>query len=246
MAELQSRSDLATYCLNRLGQGIVEINITADQIDDRISDALQFFTDYHCDATDKVYFKHLVTAQDVANKWFYMPPEIMGAVEIFPIGQALSTNNIFNIRYQIALNDMYDLTAVSMVPYYTTFQYVQMMEQMLVGQQPIRFNRHTSKLHVDMDWGRIAVGQYIIVVAYKVLDPDEYTSLWNDRMLKKYATALMKVQWGENLIKYKEFTMPGGSQFNGEKIYNDGVQEVKELEQEIINSYSLPASDLIL
>ena len=155
------------------------------------------------------------------------------------------TNNIFDIRYQIALNDMYTLTSVSMVPYYMAFQHIQLLEQLLVGQQPIRYNRHNDKLYVDMNWDKVNVGGYIIVEAYQVLDPEVYTDAWSDRWLTRYATALIKKQWGSNLTKFIGMQLPGGVQFNGDRIYNDAVAEIEQMEKDMSSSYSLPAFDMI-
>lgn len=174
-----------------------------------------------------------------------IPENIMGIVNIFDIGDYIATNNIFNIRYQIALNDLYTLTYQSMVPYYMAFQHLQLLEQLLVGKQPIRYNRNTNKLYVDVNWDKVTPGYYLVVEAYEVVDPVEYQDVWNDRWLQKYATALIKKQWGTNLTKFTGLQLPGGVQFNGEKIYNDATQEIDEMEKEMILNYSLPVTDMI-
>ena len=166
-------------------------------------------------------------------------------MRIFNIGDPMVTNNLFDIRYQIALNDLYSLTSVSMIPYYMMFQHVQLMEQLLVGMQPIRYNRHTNRLSVDMDWNKVNVGNYLIVEAYQVLDPDVYTDAWGDRWLGMYTTALIKRQWGSNLSKFSGLQLPGGVSFNGDKIYNDANAEIEALEKEMMSSYSLPVTDMI-
>jgi hypothetical protein len=197
------------------------------------------------DGAEKVYYKHQVTAQDKINKYITLPENIIGAVNIFDIGDALNTNNMFNIRYQIALNDLYTLTSVSMVPYYMALQHIQFLEQILVGRQPIRYNRHTDKLYVDMDWNKLEDNHYLIVEAYQVVDPDTYTDVWGDRWLAQYATALIKRQWGTNMKKFEGMTLPGGIKFNGQKIYDEADEEIKALEKEMISSYSLPVTDMI-
>jgi hypothetical protein len=166
-------------------------------------------------------------------------------VNLFPIGQALNTNNMFNIRYQIALNDLYTLTSVSMTPYYMALTHIQFLEQMLVGQQPLRYNRHMNRLYIDMDWDKFDAGNYIIIEAYRIIDPNVWTRAWSDRWLGRYVTCIIKENWGANLIKFKGMKMPGGVEFNGEKIYNDACAERAKLEDEFINSYSLPVTDMI-
>jgi hypothetical protein len=245
MATPTTRSMFKENCLRRLGKPVIEINVDEDQVDDRVDEALRYFWDYHFDGSEKIYYKHAITAQDQSNRYITLPENIIGAVSIFPIGNALNTNNLFNIRYQIALNDLYTLTSVSMVPYYMAMTHIQFLETMLVGQQPLRYNRHVNKLYIDMDWEKLDVGNYLLVEAYEVINPDVYTDVWSDRWLLRYAACLIKQQWGANLSKFSGMKMPGGLTFNGQKIYDDATQERAELEKEMIHSYSLPVTDMI-
>jgi hypothetical protein len=155
------------------------------------------------------------------------------------------SDDLFNIRYQIALNDLYTLTSVSMVPYYMVMEHLALITEMLVGQQPIRYSRHKNRVYVDMDWGMINVGEYILIEAYEVLDPEIWDQVWSDRWLQNYTTAKIKYQWGSNLTKFTGMSLPGGVQFNGEKILNDAQEEITKFEQEMISSYSLPVSDMV-
>jgi hypothetical protein len=241
----QNREQFIQYCLRRLGKPLNEVNIDEDQISDRIDDALQYFWDYHFSGSEKTYYKYQVTNEDKINRYITLPDNIIGVVNLFPIGQALNTNNLFNIRYQIALNDLYTLTSVSMVPYYMALQHVQFLEQMLVGQQPLRYNRYVNRCYIDMDWNIINPGDYLILEAYQVVDPEIYSKVWTDRWLQRYATCLLKQQFGTNLKKYDNMPLPGGIKFNGQKIYDEATDEREELEHEMINSYSLPITDLI-
>lgn len=245
MANPTTRAEFKENCLRRLGKPVIEINVDDDQVDDRINEALSYYWDYHFDGSEKVYYKYQVTQTDKTNKYITMPENIIGVVKIFDLGSALGINNLFNIRYQIALNDLYTLTSVSMVPYYMAMQHVQFLEQLLVGQQPLRYNRHINRLYIDMDWDRVDVGQYIIVEAYQVVDPDVYVDVWKDRWLLRYTACLIKQQWGTNLKKFEGMKMPGGLTFNGQAIYNEATQEREELEKEMVYSYSLPVTDMI-
>jgi hypothetical protein len=245
MAVPTSRSEFKEYCLRKLGKPVIEINVEDDQVEDRIDEALKYYWDYHFDGTERIYYKHQVTSNNISDGYIVLPENIIGAVRIFDVSGSMVTNNIFDIRYQIALNDMYTLTSVSMIPYYMAFQHIQLLEQLLVGQQPIRYNRHNDKLYVDMNWDKVNVGGFIIVEAYQVLDPDVYTDAWSDRWLTRYATALIKKQWGTNLTKFTGMQLPGGVQFNGDKIYNDAVAEIEQMEKDMATSYSLPAFDMI-
>lgn len=246
MAVPTTKDEFKAYCLRKLGAPVIEINVDEDQVDDRVDEALRYYWDYHFDGSEKIYYKHQITEQDQANKYITLPENIIGAVSIFSIGDpSIRANDLFNIRYQIALNDLYTLTNVSLVPYYMVMEHLALMTDMLVGKQPIRYSRHKDKLYVDMDWNTLPVGSYLLVEAYEVIDPEVYTDAWNDRWLQNYATALIKKQWGSNLTKFVGMSLPGGVQFNGEKIYNDAVEEIQKMEQEMISSYSLPVLDMI-
>lgn len=245
MAVPTSRSAFKEYCLRSLGKPVIEINVDDDQVEDRIDESLKYFWDYHFDGSERIYYKHQITSQNMTDKYITLPDNIIGAVRIFNIGDPMVSNNLFDIRYQIALNDLYTLTSVSMVPYYMAFQHIQLMEQLLVGMQPIRYNRHMNRLFVDMDWDKVTIGNFLIVDAYQIVDPDVYTDAWGDRWLSQYATAKIKRQWGSNLTKFSGMQLPGGVQFNGDKIYEDAVKEIENLENEMIISYSLPVTDMI-
>lgn len=245
MALPSNRAEFIENCLRKLGKPVVEINVDEDQVSDRVDEALHYYYDYHFDGSEKTYYKYPITQEDIDNKYITMPENIIGAINIFDLGSAIGLNNIFNIRYQIALNDLYTLTSVSMVPYFMAMQHVQFLEYMLVGKQPIRYNRNMNRLHIDMDWNRFSVGDYFIVEAYQVVDPDLYTDVWKDRWLLRYATCLIKQQWGQNLKKFEGMKLPGGLTFNGQKIYDEAVEERNALEKEMITSYSLPVTDMI-
>jgi hypothetical protein len=244
MAYINNRDQFKAYCLRKLGAPVLEINLDDDQIEDRVTEALNFYWDYHFDGVEKIYYKYQVSAADINNQYITMPDNIIGVINMFPVGQGLNTNNLFNIRYQIALNDLYTLTSVSMVPYYMALQHIQFLETMLVGMQPLRYNRIINKCYIDMDWSIVNVGDFIVLECYQVVDPDVYTKGYNERLLQNYATALLKEQWGANLIKFSGMQLPGGITFNGDKIYNDGKQEREKYEKVIYDS-SLPITDMI-
>jgi hypothetical protein len=245
MALPTDKASFKEYCLRTLGKPVIEINVDDDQVDDRVDEALSYYWDYHFDGTEKIFYRYPVVAQTKIDRYVPVPENVIGVVNLFPIGQGLNTNNLFNIRYQIALNDLYTLTSVSMVPYYMALTHVQFLEQMLVGQQPLRYNRHVNRLYIDMDWSIINVGDYIVAEAYQVVDPTVYADVWKDRWLLRYSTCLIKQQWGNNLKKFGGMQMPGGITFNGQQIYDEATAERKELEQEMISSYSLPVTDMI-
>lgn len=246
MAIPTSRIEFKEFCLRKLGKPVIEINVDEDQIDDRVDEAIKYYWDYHFDGTEKIYYKHQVTDADRENKYLTIPENIIGVVQVFPIGDpSIRSDDLFNIRYQIALNDLYTLTSVSMIPYYMTMQHLQLIQEFLVGKQPIRYNRHRDIVHIDMDWNSVSVGEYLLIEAYQVVDPEVYTDMWGDRWLARYATQLIKQQWGTNIKKYQGMQLPGGLTFNGQQIYDEASAEIAKLEDEMINSYSLPVADMI-
>ena len=246
MAIPASRTDFKEYCLRKLGKPVIEINVDDDQVEDRIDESLKYYWDYHFDGTDKIYYKHAITSTDKANRYITLPDNIIGTVRVFPIGDpSIRSDDMFNIRYQIALNDLYTLTSVSMVPYYMVMEHLSLIQELLVGKQPIRYNRHKDRLYVDMDWNSINIGEFLLVEAYEIVDPDVWTDAWGDNWLQSYCTELIKKQWGSNLTKFTGMQLPGGIQFNGEKIYDDAVATIEKLEENLINSYSLPVMDMV-
>ena len=245
MSRPTSKATFKEHCLRRLGKPVIEINVDEDQLDDRVDEALDYYADYHFDAFEVTYYKHEVTATDITNKYITIPENIIGVVDIFDIGDATSTNNLFNVRYQIALNDLYDLSRYELVPFYMNFQNIRMIEEILVGKQRLRFNRHLNQLHIDMGWDRFNTGDFLVCKAYRVIDPDTYTDVWKDRWLLRYAAALVKLQWGSNLIKFEGMQLPGGVQFNGQKLYDDAFAERQQLEEEIQSNYVYPPEDMV-
>ena len=241
-----TREEFKDYCLRQLGAPVLEINIDDLQVEDCVEAALQVYHDYHYDGTEKVYLAHKVTETDIANKYLDIPENVISVINILDIGNSYSTNNLFNIRYQLALNDLFAFNYGPFASYYMALQNVALAEEMFVGKQGLRFNRHINKLYIDMAWGeKIVKDEYIIIEGYRLLDPDTYTDVWNDRWLKNYATATIKKQWGNNLKKFEGLQMPGGVTFNGQKIYDEAEDELKALDEDLIRSYSLPVTDMV-
>ena len=183
MAYPTTKAEFKEHCLRRLGKPVIEINVDEDQVDDRVDEAIDYYWDFHYDGIEQCFYKWQITEQNKTDRYLTVPENIVGVVDLFDIGDATSTNNLFNIRYQIALNDLYDLSRYELVPYYMNFQNIRMIEEILVGKQRLRYSRHLNQVHVDMDWDRLSVGDFIVARAYKVIDPDTYTDVWKDRWL---------------------------------------------------------------
>jgi hypothetical protein len=166
---------------------------------------------------------------------------ITGVTRIFPISSTNATVNMFDLRYQLRLHELYDFTSTSYINYVLTQQHLRTLDMLFSGEQPIRFNRHQNRLYIDFQWGTdIKVGEYLIVEAYKIIDPNSYTDVYNDRWLKRYSTALIKRQWGLNLKKFSGIQLPGGVQLNGQQIYDEAESEIANLEQEMQDKYEVP------
>ena len=306
MAKPTTRAAFKDYCLRRLGWPVIEINVDDDQVDDRIDDALAFFHDYHYDGTEKLFMKHRITAEDINRRWIYCPDAVISVTRVLPFDDSNSSINMFDLRYQLRLHDLYDFTSVSYVSYEITMQHIQTLNMLFSGTPQFRFNRLQNKLFLDIDWTRDReVGEYVIVECYRAMQPDTITltgtltgtntsntitgtstifdqeilendfisisgqdkqvrqinspteivlvsplssnvtngtatksgvsDVWNDRFLKKYATAKIKYQWGSNLSKFAGIQMPGGVTLDGPRIMQEALEEINKLEEEMYN-----------
>lgn len=241
MALPTNREEFKEYCLRRLGKPVLDINVADNQIEDRIDDAIEFWKEYHYDGTEKVYYKHQITATDVANEYIPLPEELIGVVRILKVsGGTSQAAGLFNVQYQFYLNNMSDLTSGNVSNIWIAMENLQFMDLILNGMPLIDFNKHTDKLYLRHDWSKLTVGDWLIAEGYSTLDPTIYTDIWKDKFLLRYATAKIKQQWGANLIKYDGMQLPGGVSFNGRQYYDDATNELQELEEEMLVAYSLP------
>jgi hypothetical protein len=248
---ITTRKDFTDYCLRRLGAPVIDINIDEEQIQDRIDDALQYWQDYHFDGLQKVYWIHKLTQQNVDNKYIDASQaldrsnshiEIAGITRIFPLTDSQASISMFDLRYQLRLNELYDFTSASYINYTLTQQHLRSLELMFTGEVPIRFQRHIQRLYIDWAWGnyQAPVGQVVVSEAYAVINPTQFTLVWNDRWLKEYATALIKRSWGNNMKKFDNIQLPGGVTLNGTKIYEEAAAEIERLEKEMESNYGAP------
>lgn len=313
MAKIQNRNQFKDYCLRRLGFPVIEINVDDDQVEDRIDDALQFFQDYHFDGVEKLFMKHKIQQADIDRGWIYVPDPVIFVTGVFPFDESSSSINMFDLRYQLRLHDLYDFTSVSYVSYEITMQHIKTLNILFSGTPQFRFNRKQDKLFLDIDWARdLRPGQYVVVDCYRKLDPDNHiirgtvdlvsgnttvigtgtafdqdflendevtfsngetirvkkiispteiqlgnepissgnnltmfiagtSGVWDDKFLKRYTTAMIKHQWGSNLKKFGNIQMPGGVVLNGKEIYDEAVEEINKLEEEMFNLNVLPS-----
>ncbi len=236
-----TRDQFKDYCLRKLGAPVIQINLDDDQCEDRIDDALQMYWDYHYDAWQRIYSVHKITQTDINNRYFVIDQSIIGISRIFPVSDSNASINMFDLRYQLRLNELYDFTSASYVNFTLTMQHLRTLELLFTGLTPIRFNRHQSRLYVDWNWGsEVKIDQQVVAECSQVVDPENFPDVWNDRWLKAYATVLICQQWGSNLRKFDTVLLPGGATLNGEKIYLDASKERKMLEDQLQEEFAYP------
>ena len=301
MAIPNSRGTLKEYCLRNLGKPVIDINVDDDQVEDRIDEALQYFSQYHYDGIERMYLKYKVTADDLTRvttdtntyyatergavqdnieleegtqttgetsgdvlledgfkvldetstgattgwkeveNYIVVPSSVVSVVNIFPFSDR-SNLNMFDVKYQLRLNDLYDFSSTSIVHYELTMRHLDFLDHILVGEKPYRFNQHMNRLYIDMDWNEAAsADEHLIIDCYRKLDPTKYTDMYDDLFLKRYVTSLIKRQWGQNLSKFSGTAMLGGVTLNGPELFSTALAEQQKLEEEIRTTYETPA-----
>tara|TARA_R110002153_G_scaffold230255_3_gene383443 strand:+ start:335 stop:1096 length:762 start_codon:yes stop_codon:yes gene_type:complete len=248
MAEVTSRQTLVEHCLRRLGEPVIEINVDDDQIDDKVDDAIQYFREYHTDASYKYYFKHLMTADEVDNGYIDLGSNnILSITRMLPITSSYAASrSFFNVKYQLMLNDMASMnTFIGDLGYYNQMQqYLSLLDDMLGGQPQLSWDRLTNRLYLfgDTTDGDIKAGDYIILEVYMIQDP-QFTGgrFWNNMFMKDYTTQLIKQQWGQNLMKFENMQLPGGVMLNGRQFYEDATAAIEQLRENMRSEFELPA-----
>ena len=268
---ITTRETLKQYALRALGKPVIEINVEDDQVEDRIDEALQYFAQYHYDGTERMYLKYQITQDDIdrarsdetlttvtdtadstvsatfkeGKNYIPMPSNVMSVIKLFPFTDKAALN-LFDVRYQLRLNDLYDFSSTSIIHYDMTLRHLDLLDHILVGERPLRFNQHKNRLYIDMDWQHdVKAGDFIVIECYRKLDGSTFTDVFDDIFLKKYLIQLVKRQWGSNLIKFQGVAMLGGVQMNGEQIYTQALDEITKLEEQIQLSYELPPNYMV-
>lgn len=180
------------------------------------------------------------------SNYLQIPPSVTGINKIYQFdGSNTMTNNMFSVKYQLFLNDIYYWGSTELLTYAMTKTYLEDINFLLTTEKQIRFNKRQDRLYLDIDWGSVMVDDYIIIDCYRLLDPNDYSRVWNDSFLKRYLTALIKRQWGQNLIKFQGVKLPGGIELNGRQIYDDAEKELENIREIMSNTYELPPLDMI-
>ena len=266
MAVPTSKSTFKDYCLRALGKGVIDINVSDDQADDRIDEALQYFAKYHYDGIERVYLKHQLTTAEIARmrtnesavtatdkvdssitadflqqeNYIPIPDSVLSVIQVYPLTDKI-TQNLFDVRYQLRLNDLYDFSSTSIIHFEMTMRHLDYLDHILTGEYIIDFREHQNRLYINADMEKdFNNGDFLLIECYRKLNPDTFTDIYDDMFLKRYATALIKKQWGANLSKFNGVAMLGGVTMNGEQIYTQAIEEVNKLEEQIQLAFELP------
>ena len=261
MPQPSSRDELIDYALRKLGAPVVEINVDRQQCEDRLDDALDFFAQRHFDGVERAYFKHEITQTDKDNMYIdtstFGPingatgeaptgKDIMSVVKVFQFGD-FSNINMFDVRYQMALTDYFGInrglgfnSSMGLSTYDSTKRYINLIQDFFQPEKMIRFNKISNRVHLDTAKEDLDVGNFLIVEAYVKLPSTMFSEIFNDIFLKRYATALIKRQWGSNLSKFEGVQLPGGVSLRGGEIFAEANEEVIRLEEEMQLTYELP------
>jgi len=179
------------------------------------------------------------------SNYIQVPDSVIGVEKVFKFDTNSISGGMFSIKYQLFLNDLYYFNSVELMQYAMTKTYLEDIDFLLTPDKQMRFNKRQDRLYIDMDWGESGVDEWIILDCYRALDPANFAGVYNDTFVKRYLTALIKKQWGQNLIKFKGTKLPGGVELNGREIYDDGVSELAEIKSTMASEYELPPYDFI-
>lgn len=245
-----NRAQLKDYALRKLGYPVITINVDDDQLDDRVDDAINLFQQFHVDGTQRILIAYQATANDVTNQYIVLPNTVIGVNKIFPIaGDSINSTgtsnfNIFDINYQIRLNELYDFTSADYVYFELANQHIQTLQMLFFGEVPFTYNRYTNIITPNLNWGdEIISGSWLLFDSYQILGPT--TGFWGDSWLMRYTTALFKEQWGANLRKHRGVKLPGGIELDGIGIYNEAVAEKATLYEELRSHWEAPPEFLV-
>lgn len=244
---VKSKQTLEDYILRALGAPVLKINADAAQIEDRIDDALEMFWQYHADGVRRTFFKHQVVQGDIDAGGITLPKGIMSVLRVMPVnGQdILSVNNLQYVMYITDIMDIRRFNGEGLSTYANTMSYLNTIADLFGYEKVIEFNLHDHFLEMQTDWTKVKVGDWMLVECYVIIDPTQYNDVWNNYWLKQYCVALVKKQWGWNLWKYLNNTLPGGVQINGEGIYNEGKADAAALEDRLRNEFEDPVDMMV-
>lgn len=234
MALPTKRSEFSDYCLRKLGQGAIDINVTIDQVDDRIDEALEHFNEYHDEGTERIFFSYELTQSDIDNRYVDLPNEIIGVSGILPKSSTIGGSALFNAEYQYWLTNVSDIAGAEMQYFYVAMRHLEQIDSLFDNIMPIRYNRVTNRVYIDEEVSQdYAAGEYLVLDSFRVVDSTTNSRIWSNKWLRDYTTALIQKQWGENLAKYDGVQMIGGTTFNAQRLIDEANQDLERLEEQV-------------
>lgn len=238
MAIVTNRETLKAYVLRALGAPLINIDVATEQLEDRVDEAIAFFREYYWDGIKKEFFKHQITAQNKLDKYIALPDHIWAVTRVFNASNSSNGQlNIFDLEYQLRMNDMRDLVSTSIVYYEQVMQHIALLQNRLNADRQFDFNRLEGKLYLNLNWDtKIAEGAWIMLECYAALDPESSPRMWNERLFKEYVIALTKQQWAQNLSKYQGVSLPGGVTIDAQTMYNAAQDDIQKIEDQVMNS----------
>ena len=271
MAKPSSREELKQYCLRKLGKPVLEVNVDDDQIEDLIDDAIQLYHERHGEGIDRVFLKHklletekqtlvgiastttgtsshggisMMEYEEGAN-YLPLPESVIGVNKVFKIDSSSVSDGLFNIKYQLFLNDLYYYGAVDLLNYAMVKSYLESLDYLINPDAQVRFNKKNNRLYLDITLNDLQSNHYLLLDCYRIVDPESETAVYNDPWVKRYTTSLIKRQWGQNLIKFQGVKLPGGLEMNGRQLFDDAQREIEDHEQRLMTEYAMPPLDMI-
>ena len=270
----RNRGQLINYGLRQLGAPILQINVDDDQLHDLVDDTIQLYQERHYNGIERMYLKYKITQDDIdrgtakgtdgigivtttgiqtsnvavtsnfyeTSNFLAVPENILGVHRIFKFDSSSISGGMFSIKYQLFLNDLYYFNSVNLLQYAMTKTYLEDIDHLLTTEKQIRFNQRQDRLYLDIDWGAETVGNFIVIDCLRAIDTEQ---IYNAPFVKRYFTALLKKQWGQNLIKFRGTKLPGGIELNGREIYDEGVRELQALRDRMAQDYEMPPLDFI-
>jgi len=266
MASPSTRAELITYCKRQLGEPVLQVNIDDEQVNNVIDDTFQFFQENCYNGMERAYLYHEISADDktrfaaqttttaaLSSEWkettnfIPIPDHVVGITKVFGLVSNSIRSNLFGVEYQLFLNDLYAFGSLDILNYYMNKQYLETLDMVLNNGafQQFRYTQRRDRLYLDLDKDFLKEGTNLLIECHRLIDPTDATEMNNDRFVKLYATALMKRQWGMNLIKYNNVQLPGGVTLNGREIYTDALAEIEKIESEVLSKYAIPPMDMI-
>lgn len=241
MAEITTRAEFISYCKRRLGSPVINIEVDDTQVDDRVDDAIDYWIRNHMDGSERTFYVHTITQAEIDAQTITIPESIFEVHNIVPWSTS-NSHDMFSVRYQVRLQDFAYFRPIDSLSYFIRASYWDYINELLSEGTSINFSKYKTEVRLDMAASSLFVADesQLVFDVQKAINPADYPKAWNDEILKRYATAQIKRQWGENLKKFAQISLPGNVTMNGEALYQEAVQEITDIEGEMREKYQLP------